>query len=111
MVLNVDRELKFQLLQQMLNSDGWEVLHEHLTKLRDSDMISLSAAKRDLPDDYVRGRIGTLTWLLEGLSAEVQEYFREQHPVKPLGQPVEVDAGNPYAPEGQPFMEGEDFDK
>ena len=111
----LDRAERMRALEETLNTTGWGVLHDFLTIQRETDMITLSSAKRDLPDDYLRGRISVMTWVLEGLTQEVNEYFRDHDKQAQSvdGQPAHEDVGHPYSPDtgGQPFLEGEDFNR
>lgn len=106
----LDIEHRMQALHQVMNMEGWEILRDHLTTIREGDIISLSAPKRELPDDFYRGRIAALTWFLDSLPEEVAGYFREKQAQAGAGQPSES-LGHPYGPEqeGQPFLEGEDL--
>lgn len=101
---------KMEALHYLFTVEGWEVLKNHLTSIRDGDMIALSSAKRELPDDFYRGRIAAMTWFLEALPAEVEAYFRDKQAQVGDGQPIES-LGHPYGPEepGQPSLEGEDM--
>lgn len=95
-------------LSQVMRMDGWQVLKDFLTNARESDLIRLASAKRELPDDHYRGRVDLATWFLDALPRQVEEFFREIAEAE-AGPTLAESIGHPYAEEdGQPFLEGED---
>lgn len=106
---DMDLKEKMEAVSYLLQTDGWEVIQEFLTNQQNSDMQILASPKRAYPDDFYRGRVNVIQWLLEALPEQVKGYFQEIDTQAKDGTTPDLSVGHPYADqESQPFMEGED---
>lgn len=100
-------EQTMQELQYLFGVPGWEFLNKHLRAHMERDMVTLASAKREVPDDFLRGRVDVYRWFLLGLPGEVETYFKNKSEEADASRQPEP-VGHPYLDEGQPFIEGED---
>lgn len=94
-------EDKIDLLDKLINTDGWKRgIVPHLTNQLNMDIVALvgNDPEKKTSDDFLRGRISLLKWLIEGIPREIQEVkFERMRARQPEpGQPA---AGDPYQAE------------
>lgn len=86
------------LFEELITSKAWnEALIPHLTRFRESDILSLLAVsdQKKVSDDFLRGRVNVYQFLIEGLPRQVVE-ARAANLEPPAGPPEEVHVGDPY---------------
>ena len=95
---DVKRREDRRALRALMACPEWQTLAEYLQRFREIATINLVAFKKDVPDDFLRGQIQVYSFLLSGLSEQLDHLEREE--LEQLELPLE---GPPYR--GDPYGE------
>lgn len=100
------QRLKRRELLNLIASPEWETLKELLTDAKTfATSLLISATKKEVPDDFLKGQINILLFLLEGLPQQLNEKEREDIDTQQQSFDFSEGLGPPDSPRGDPYGE------